>query len=216
MLGSASKELLFQSSESLAGRIADIELSGLNVLEIGDERGNIQNLWLRGGFPRAIWPKTITSPWSGLKTLFALILNAMFRNRDLTFRLENYGDCGQCSLNLQGETVNVNKLATNLEVNRAAIGRYIDILTGLLLVRRVEPWHANVKKRLVKSPRYYVRDSGVFAPAARHIRHRRAAVQSRPRQELGGNSLLKIFNRYCRVSRKPIFTAHPQGRKLTS
>ena len=63
---------------------------------------------------------------------------------------------------LQGEIINASKLATNLEVRRAKINEYIDILTGLLLVRRVEPWHENVKKRLVKSPRYYIRDSGIL------------------------------------------------------
>ena len=62
---------------------------------------------------------------------------------------------------LQGETINVSKLATNLEVTRANINHYIDILTDMLLVRSVKPWYANVKKRLVKSPRYYVRDSGI-------------------------------------------------------
>jgi predicted AAA+ superfamily ATPase len=63
---------------------------------------------------------------------------------------------------LQGETVNYSKLASNLEVDGKTVSHYIDILTDLLLVRRMEPWHANVKKRLVKSPRYYVRDSGVL------------------------------------------------------
>jgi predicted AAA+ superfamily ATPase len=63
---------------------------------------------------------------------------------------------------LQGETVNHAKLASNLEVDAKTVGHYIDILTDLLLVRRLEPWHTNVKKRLVKSPRYYVRDSGIL------------------------------------------------------
>ncbi|MBV1882406.1 MAG: DUF4143 domain-containing protein [Pseudomonadales bacterium] len=63
---------------------------------------------------------------------------------------------------LQGETVNYSKLASNLEVDAKTVTHYIDILTALLLVRRLEPWHANVKKRLVKSPRYYVRDSGIL------------------------------------------------------
>ena len=63
---------------------------------------------------------------------------------------------------LQGEKVNYSKLATNLEIDGKTVTHYIDILTDLLLVRRVEPWYANVNKRLVKSPRYYVRDSGVL------------------------------------------------------
>ena len=63
---------------------------------------------------------------------------------------------------LQGETINASKLATNLEVSRSKINHYIDILTGLLLVRCIEPWHVNLKKRLVKSPRYYIRDCGIL------------------------------------------------------
>jgi predicted AAA+ superfamily ATPase len=62
---------------------------------------------------------------------------------------------------LQGETVNMNTLAGNLEVSRSVIGHYLDILTDLLLVSRLSPWHENVKKRLIKSPRYYIRDSGI-------------------------------------------------------
>ena len=63
---------------------------------------------------------------------------------------------------LQGETVNYSKLGGNLEIDGKTVSHYIDILTDLLLVRRLEPWHANVKKRLVKSPRFYVRDSGIL------------------------------------------------------
>jgi len=63
---------------------------------------------------------------------------------------------------LQGEPVNYSRLGANLEIGAKTVSNYIDILTNLLLVRRLEPWHANVKKRLVKSPRYYVRDSGIL------------------------------------------------------
>ena len=63
---------------------------------------------------------------------------------------------------LQGETVNLSKLGGNLEVDAKTVSSYLDILTGLLLVRRLEPWSENVKKRLVKSPRYYIRDSGIL------------------------------------------------------
>ncbi|MHC8441999.1 MAG: DUF4143 domain-containing protein, partial [Candidatus Eutrophobiaceae bacterium] len=63
---------------------------------------------------------------------------------------------------LQGETINASRIAGNLEVGRATINGYTDILVNLLLVRRLQPWHANVKKRLVKSPRHYVRDSGIL------------------------------------------------------
>ena len=162
LLGSASKDLLFQSSESLAGRISYIELSGLNVLEIGDERRNIQNLWLRGGFPKSYLAQNDNIAMEWLEDLIRTYLERDVPQSGFNVSARKLRRLWTMLAHLQGETVNVNKLATNLEVNRAAIGRYIDILTGLLLVRRVEPWHANVKKRLVKSPRYYVRDSGVL------------------------------------------------------
>ena len=162
LLGSASMDLLRQSSESLAGRITYAEMTGFNVLEIGGEKQNIQNVWLRGGFPESYLAQ---DDGEAMEWLEAFIRTCLQRDvPQMGFRApdDKLRRLWTFLAHLQGETVNVNKMAANLEVRNALINHYIDILTGLLMVRRIEPWHANVKKRLVKSPRYYVRDSGIL------------------------------------------------------
>lgn len=162
LLGSASLDVLRQSSESLAGRISYIDMMGLNVLEIGRESDAIQNLWLRGGFPKSTLAKDDDIAMEWLENLIRTYLERDVPQMGFNVAASKLRRLWTMLAHLQGETNNMSKLATNLEVGRAAINHYIDILTDLLLVRRIEPWHANVKKRLVKSPRYYIRDSGIL------------------------------------------------------
>ncbi len=162
LLGSASMDLLRQSSESLAGRISYIEMTGLNVLEIGKEKQNIQSVWLRGGFPISYLAQDDDMAMEWLENLIRTYLERDVPQMGFNVSASKLRRLWTMLAHLQGETVNVSKLAANLEVGRSAINHYIDILTNLLLVRRIEPWHANIKKRLVRSPRYYVRDSGIL------------------------------------------------------
>ncbi len=162
LLGSASMDLLRQSSESLAGRISYIEMTGLNILEIGAEKQNITNLWLRGGFPKSYLAKDDEMAMEWLEDLIRTYMERDVPQMGFDVSAQTLRRLWTMLAHLQGETINASKLATNLEVRRSDINHYIDILTDLLLVRRIEPWHANVKKRLVKSPRYYVRDSGIL------------------------------------------------------
>ena len=158
LLGSASIELLKQSSESLAGRIAYITMTGLNVLEVDE----IIKLWIRGGFPDSYLYDSDSLAMEWLENLIVTYLERDIPQMGFELSATQLRRLWTMLAHLQGETVNVNKLAANLEMSRGAVNRYIDILTDLLLVRRLEPWHANVKKRLIKSPRYYVRDSGIL------------------------------------------------------
>ncbi len=162
LLGSASMDLLRQSSESLAGRISYIEMTGLNVLEVGEEKRDAQALWLRGGFPKSYLAKNDDIAMEWLEDLIRTYLERDVPQMGFDVSATKLRRLWTMLAHLQGETVNVSKLAANLEVGRAVINNYLDILVDLLLVRRIEPWHVNVKKRLVKSPRYYVRDSGVL------------------------------------------------------
>lgn len=162
LLGSASMDLLRQSSESLAGRISYIEMSGLNLLEVGERRNDLQKLWLRGGFPDSY---LATDDGSAMDWLEDLIRTYLERDvPQLGFRVPatRLRRLWTMLAHLQGEPVNYSKLGGNLEIDGKTVGHYIDILTDLLLVRRLEPWHANVKKRLVKAPRFYIRDSGIL------------------------------------------------------
>ncbi|HVB03386.1 MAG TPA: ATP-binding protein [Chitinophagaceae bacterium] len=161
-LGSASNDLLQQSSESLAGRIAYIELHGIDVLEYaGYNQEMINALWLRGGFPESL---LATSDQNSLYWRRDFIKTYLERDipqlgpRIPALTLERFWT--MLSHN-QGGIINASQLARNLEVSSVTIGRYLDLMADLLLVRRLPPWTFNVGKRLIRAPKVYVRDSGI-------------------------------------------------------
>ena len=162
LLGSASMDLMRQSSESLAGRISYIDMSGLNVAEINAKKDSRQNLWLRGGFPDSYLAADDDSAMDWIENLVRTYLERDVPQMGFRVPAARLRRLWTMLAHLQGETVNYSKLASNLEVDAKTVTNYIDILTDLLLVRRLEPWHTSVKKRLVKSPRYYIRDSGIL------------------------------------------------------
>jgi predicted AAA+ superfamily ATPase len=162
LLGSASMDLMRQPSESLAGRISYIEMSGLNAAEITRGQEGRQKLWLRGGFPDSYLAKDDEQAMDWLENLVRTYLERDVPQMGFRVPATRLRRLWTMLAHLQGETVNYSKLASNLEVDAKTVNNYIDIFTDLLLVRRLEPWYANVKKRLVKSPRYYVRDSGIL------------------------------------------------------
>ena len=162
LLGSASMDLMRQSSESLAGRIAIIEMSGLNLMETDRGQQSRRALWLRGGFPDSYLAADDDLAMDWLENLVRTYLERDVPQMGFRVPAARLRRLWTMLGHLQGETINHSKLASNLEVDAKTVGHYLDILVHLLLVRRLEPWHANVKKRLVKSPRYYVRDSGIL------------------------------------------------------
>lgn len=163
LLGSASMDLLRQSSESLAGRISYIELAGLNVLEVPATRPkDRQKLWLRGGFPESYLAESDALAMTWLENLIRTYLERDVPQMGFRVPAARLRRLWTMLAHLQGESVNFSKLGANLEVDSKTVSSYIDILVDLLLVRRLEPWHANVKKRLVKSPHFYIRDSGIL------------------------------------------------------
>ncbi len=171
LLGSASMEVLRQSSESLAGRISYLELTGLNVLEtgdsqmkldIGESQNHVQRLWLRGGFPDSYLADTDATAMEWLENLIRTYVERDVPQLGFRVPAVRLRRLWTMLAHFQGEPVNVSQLGANLETDHKTVSRYIDILTDLLLLRRIEPWHRNAKKRLVKSPRYYVRDSGLL------------------------------------------------------
>ena len=163
LLGSASMDLLKQSAESLAGRISYIEMTGLNLLEVpSKEPKEIQRLWLRGGFPQSYLADTDTLGMNWLENLIRTYLERDIPQMGFRAPANRLRRLWTMLGHLQGETINYSRLAGNLEVDGKTVSHYLDILVDLLLVRRLEPWYANVKKRLVKSPRFYIRDSGIL------------------------------------------------------
>jgi predicted AAA+ superfamily ATPase len=159
LLGSASLDLLAQSGETLAGRIAYLELSPLALAETGPDART--PLWLRGGFPDSF---TATSDARSLRWRQNFVRT--YLERDVPqfgprIAAETLRRFWTMLAHQQGGLLNVAQLARNLGVDVKTAQGYIDLLCDLLLVRRLQPWHANLGKRLVKSPKVYVRDSGL-------------------------------------------------------
>lgn len=164
ILGSASIELLEQSSESLAGRIAYVELDPLNIFEA--KKSGITDyadqLWIRGGFPDSYLSESdeASMEWreNFIRTYLRRDLPELGANlpAELVYKLWR-----MLSLD-QGCQINLSKLATNLSISATTVKNYIDILSDLFLVRQLRPWSGNSKKRLVKTPKIYVRDSGLL------------------------------------------------------
>ena len=164
LLGSASMDLMRQSSESLAGRISYIEMGGLNVIELENESKSnyLQKLWLRGGFPDSYLAVDEEMAMDWLEDLIRTYLERDVPQLGFRVPAVRLRRLWTMLAHLQGEPVNYSKLGANLEIDAKTVSNYIDILTDLLLIRRLTPWYGNVKKRLIKSPRYYVRDSGIL------------------------------------------------------
>lgn len=161
LLGSASMELLRQSSESLAGRISYFSMSGLNVLEIRQTSSDINKLWVRGGFPDSYLSTKDAIAFDWLEDLILTYLERDIPQMGFRIPANRLRRLWTMLAHLQGEVINYSKIAANLEVDAKTVKHYLDVLSDLLLVRRLEPWYENVKKRLVKAPRYYIRDSGI-------------------------------------------------------
>ena len=160
LLGSASIDLLRQSSESLAGRIAYRELAPLDVTETG--RNGEDALWLRGGFPQSYLAPNDAASLGWRRDFLRTYLSRDIPALEPRIPAETLRRLWTMLAHAQGTLLNASRLATSLSVSSPTVTRYIDLLVDLLLVRRLAPYHANLGKRLVKSPKTYVRDSGVL------------------------------------------------------
>ena len=161
ILGSASIDMLRQSGETLAGRIAYIDMAPLSALEVDDTRSSRERLWLRGGFPDSFLAASDEDSLALRRDFIRTYLErdvAVFGPRVPATTLERLWTM---LAHRQGTMLNASMLARALEVSAQSVTRYIDLLADLLLLRRLPPFRANVGKRLVKSPKVYVRDSGL-------------------------------------------------------
>jgi hypothetical protein len=160
VLGSASPDIVRGVSESLAGRVSFIDVSGFNLAEVGAE--HVRRLWWRGGFPRAY-----TAPSDGVCTQWHEDFIRTVLERDLpalgsTIPAATLRRFWQMVAHYHGQKWNAAELARSLGTSEPTTRRYLDLLSGMFLVRQLPPWFENVGKRQVKAPKVYVRDSGVL------------------------------------------------------
>lgn len=159
LLGSASLNVLQQSSETLAGRIAYLELTPLNVMEVGQD--SVEPLWLRGGFPQSLSAPSDARSLRWRENFISTYLERDIPQFGPRIAAETLRRFWTMLAHHQGSMLNVAHLSRNLGVDVKTVQSYIDLLCDLLLVRRLAPWHTNTGKRLVKAPKVYVRDSGL-------------------------------------------------------
>lgn len=162
ILGSASIDLLRQSGETLAGRIEYINMEPLTVLETGSKsKPDSTKLWVRGGFPDSYLAASDEDSYAYRRNFVRTYLERDVPQFGPRIPAETLECLWTMLAHSQGQLLNASKLASNLSTSAPTISNYIDLLVDLLLVRRLQPFHANTKKRLVKVPRVYVRDSGI-------------------------------------------------------
>jgi predicted AAA+ superfamily ATPase len=160
ILGSASPELLRQSSESLAGRMETITLPGFTLAEVGARALNRH--WLRGGFPRSFLARTHEDSLRWRNEFVQTFLERDLPQLGVSIPAQALRRFWAMVAHYHGNIWNAAEPARSLGVSEPTVRRYLDLLTGVFLVRQLPPWHENLGKRQVKAPKVYVRDSGLL------------------------------------------------------
>lgn len=162
LLGSASPALLRQSSESLAGRIAYHELPPLQLDEAARASSAVDRVWLRGGYPRSFLARSNVESLQWREAFIATYLERDLPQLGVRVPAQQMRRFWQMLAHLHGQLWNASSVARSLGVTAPTASHYLAILEDTFLVRRLQPYHANLKKRLVKSPKVYFRDSGIL------------------------------------------------------
>lgn len=160
ILGSASPELMRNSSESLAGRVEFVDLHGFDLTETGDEHR--QQLWLRGGFPRSFLANTDQDSTAWREGFIRTFLERDIPQLGIGVPSTTLRRFWTMLAHSHGQVLNQSELGRSMGVSHNTIRSYIDILSATYMIRQLQPWFANTKKRQVKSPRIYFSDTGIL------------------------------------------------------
>ena len=160
VLGSASPELLKQSSETLAGRIFYHKLGGFSLDEVGMNKS--ESLWLRGGFPRSFLAKSDEESDEWRRGFIQTFLERDLPQLGIGIKATTLRRFWMMLAHYHGQVWNASEIARSFGVSHTAVRNYLDVMTSALIVRQLAPWHENIGKRQVKSPKVYVADSGLL------------------------------------------------------
>lgn len=160
LLGSASLDLVRMGSESLAGRIEFVIMSGFNLGEVGAAAW--RKLWSRGGFPPSYLAASEDDSWGWRKGFVRTFLERDMRAMGVDLPVEQLRRFWLMVSHYHGQIWNASEIGASLQITHPTARRYLDTLAGAFMVRVLPPWHENIKKRQVKSPKIYIRDSGIF------------------------------------------------------
>jgi len=160
ILGSAAPELLRQSSESLAGRIEFLSMGGFDLEEVGEP--SLSRHWLRGGFPESFLAENESDSFIWRRNFITTLLERDLPQWGISIPALTLFRFWSMLAHYHGQIWNAAEFARSLELSQPTIRRYLDILSGAFMVRQLPAWHANLNKRQVKSPKVYLRDSGLL------------------------------------------------------
>lgn len=160
ILGSASKDLIRQSSESLAGRIAYYQLAGIRLQDVDPDQ--VDSLWLRGQYPRAVTASSDASAFRWLSDYITTFLERDIPQLGITIPAQTLRRFWMMLSNYHGQVINYSEFGRSFGITDYTVKKYLDILCGTFMVRLLQPWYQNIGKRLVKRPKLYIRDSGLF------------------------------------------------------
>jgi len=160
ILGSASGQLAKRSSESLAGRIAFHRLGGLGIDDVGP--GNASSLWMRGGFPRSYLAGSARESALWRESFISTFLERDIPQLGISIPARTLRRFWIMLAHYHGQFLNYAELGRSFGISDMTVRRYLEILEGTFMVRVLSPWHNNTKKRLVRSPKIYIADSGLF------------------------------------------------------
>jgi len=160
LLGSASRELIKQSSESLAGRISYLEITPFNRMETTDVE--INQFWLRGGYPRSLLNVDDETSFQWREDYIRTFLERDIPQLGFHIPANTLGRFWRMLAHSHGQTLNASKLADSMGVSGHTIRKYIDLLEQTFVIRTLQPWSGNTKKRLIKAPKVYIRDTGLL------------------------------------------------------
>lgn len=165
LLGSASRDLLQRSSETLAGRIRYLELTPFTAAELIQNQGNEFNLstfWLRGGFPDSYLASSALESWNWRSDFISTYMERDLPMMGVGIQPAQLKRFWKMLAHYNGNQINLSELGRSLELSHTTIKSHLDILTQFYMVRQLQPWSGNTKKRLVKSPKIYIRDTGIL------------------------------------------------------
>jgi predicted AAA+ superfamily ATPase len=160
LLGSASPDLVKGTSESLAGRVAFVDMSGFDLSETGADAW--RELWHRGGFPKSFLAKDAPDSFAWRLDFIKTFLERDLRNMGIQVPAAGLRRLWNMLAHYHGQIGNASEIGRSLGESNMTVKRHIDILAGALVVRQLQPWHENIGKRQVKSPKLYIRDSGLL------------------------------------------------------
>ena len=210
ILGSASRELIQQTSESLAGRIAYIELTPFTYEETHD----LEKIWLRGGFPRSYLANTEEESFDWREFYITTFLEQDIPNLGIKIPATSLRRFWTMLAHYHANILNLSELGRSFGISDPTVRRYLDILSGTFMIRQLQPWQENTKKRQVKAPKIYFRDSGLLHTLARI--HDQATLQTYAKLGASweGFALEQIIQKYHAKPQDCFFWATHNGAEL--